>query len=225
MIPGVKNHRLRGPGWEGNLGSWFRHWCVLEPQPWDTLQLGQEGLCKESGWLQQPYLRLRAGGAPGLVVTALFPLHGGPLPSSHSPLRVAWLGLLWGFSACLEMMPRLEMGIGRACQVWETLPWLTSWASPGTVGTLRSPQGGGFPVLIFPLCHTKYHKASGVHRAHSHMRLGGALAWSCRISPWPIPSCLWAWVWVWMGVGVCVCAKSRASAMCVQSSLLCVLGA
>lgn len=66
---------------------------------------------------------------------------------------------------------------------------------------------GRFPILVFPPCHTRCHEASDVHRAHSHMKSGGALAWSCRIAPGPIPSCLWVWVWVWMGVGVCVCQE------------------
>lgn len=46
LIPRVKKKKkspILGTGWEGSLASWFQHWCILEPQPWDTFQLGQEG--------------------------------------------------------------------------------------------------------------------------------------------------------------------------------------
>lgn len=124
----MKNHLLPGPGWEGNLGSWFWHWCILGPQPWDTLQLGQEGVCEGSvvaaaappeTW---SWRDTRVGGDSSVPTAWWSPPI---LPTLPPPTRVAWLGLLWCSSACLEVMPRLEMGIGGACRGWDTLPWLT----------------------------------------------------------------------------------------------------
>lgn len=74
----MKNHLLWAQAGRGVWGARFRHWCILESQPWETLQLGQAEAWEGLVVAVVAHPRLRAGGTLGLVVTALFPLHGGP---------------------------------------------------------------------------------------------------------------------------------------------------
>lgn len=70
-----------------------------------------------------------------MVVTALFPLRGAPLPFPHFSLCVVWLGLPWCFSACPEMMPWLEMGVwARPAKAFLCPPRLPSLAQEALQG-------------------------------------------------------------------------------------------
>ena len=143
MIPGMKNHLFcaQAGGVVWRAGFW--HWCIPESQPWDTLQLGQEGACEGLVVAAVAHPRLswrdtRAGGNSS-VPTARW-----SLLSSHSCVCVLSFSLPW----FLSMSGNDALGghghMGRACQ---------------GKGTFQASLGGwgsafprvGFPVLVSPL--------------------------------------------------------------------------
>lgn len=112
MIPRVKNHLLRprlgeALGARSSTGTAGAQ-ALGDPPAWPSKGLLASAVGSTWG--------LRAGGTPGwcwqpyaysMVVPSLPPL---------PPLCVAWLGLLWCFSTCTEMMPLLDGCVGRKCQ-------------------------------------------------------------------------------------------------------------
>lgn len=150
------------------------------------------------------------------MVTALFPLRGGPLPPPTVPS--VWCGL-----ASHGVFPHVSGNdalagnghMGRACQGRGTLPWLTFQAS---LGTVCSP-GWGFPVLfICPPCPSKLCKAYGAHRARAWVGTGVLLCpagW--RLGPplhlplWRACACLSVYRWP----SACGCRRSCRLHGCV----------